>query len=372
MDIAFVNRMLGMIRGGGEIWDLRIAEQLEELGVNITFYVGKPLTSELSDPVEEFDTVEVPTPHLRELAYAAPIGIGGVLYDLDSSFFRRRVVKELQDTDHDIIQVNSDPQFGRFVDQFDRPIIVKMNGPPHSLWQDYIHPFSSSYDFFEKFDAVIATGVTTEKIQKRTGIDVHTINPGVNTEQFTPDNSETEGKIILFVGRFVPAKNLTALIRAFKQVRTNHPDVELVLVGDGPRRGRVESKINTLGLNDTVTFRGYVANEDLPKYYRQSDIFVLSSRHENHPITLLEAMSCGTAVIGPNIGWIPRIIDNEQNGLLFNSEDKLVSHLNRLLSDPDLRRQYGEYGRQKAVNGFDWGQRAISLKTIYNDILLTD
>ncbi|MFB6198668.1 MAG: hypothetical protein ABEI52_10435 [Halobacteriaceae archaeon] len=119
-DVAFVNRMLGMNRGGGEIWDLRIAEQLQEMGFDITFYIGKPMRSDLSNPVDNFDTVAIRTPHLRDLAYAAPIGIGGALYDLDSWFFRRRVAQELHDTDHDIIHVNSDPQFGRYADRFDR------------------------------------------------------------------------------------------------------------------------------------------------------------------------------------------------------------------------------------------------------------
>ena len=368
MNLAFVNRMLGITRGGGEIWDLKMAAGLEELGVEVTFYVGKPLRKGLPEPIDGFETVEVPTPHLRDFALDAPIGIGGALYDIDEWFFRRRVVSELKERNHDIIHVNSDPQFGQFVDRFDSPVVVKMNGPPHSLWQDYINPLSSSYDFFDEFDAVIATGVTTGKIEERTGIDVHSINPGVDTDTFAPDDEGTAGKTVLFVGRFVPAKNLVALVRAFEQVQTEHPDTELVLVGDGPRRGRIESEIETLGLDDSVTLPGYVDNEELPEYYNSADVFALSSRQDNHPITLIEAMSCGVPVVAPRIGWIPNMVEHEEEGLLYDEDEELISHFDTLLSNPDVRNQYGRNGRKRAIDGFDWGQRAKRLEAIYNDI----
>jgi len=368
MNLAFVNRMLGITRGGGEIWDLKMAEELEELGVELTFYVGKPLRSDLPEPIDGFKTVEIPTPHLRDLALGAPIGIGGALYDVDRWLFRRRVISQLKKREHDIIHVNSDPQFGRFVDQFDSPVVVKMNGPPHSLWQDYINPLSSSYDFFEEFDAVIATGVTTGEIEERTGIDVHTINPGVDTDTFAPADEETAGKTILFVGRFVPAKDIPTLLEAFDGVGENHPVTELTLVGDGPRRSRVESKIDELGLTDAVNLPGYVANEDLPEFYRDASVFALGSRTDNHPITLLEAMSCGTPVVAPKIGWIPNIVDHERDGLLWGTQDQFEAYLDRLLSDPALQREFGEQGRQKAVDGFDWKQRARQLFKIYDNL----
>ncbi|MFB6198667.1 MAG: glycosyltransferase, partial [Halobacteriaceae archaeon] len=155
-----------------------------------------------------------------------------------------------------------------------------MNGPPHSLFQDYLNPFSSSYDFFEKFGAVIATGVTTEAIESRIDVNVHTINPGVDTEVFTPAQEDIQ--------------NLPKLLRAFNRIHASHPEADLMLVGDGPERDRVESLAEELDLDDVVSFPGYVDNAELPEYYRRAAVFVLSSRRDNHPITLMEAMSCET------------------------------------------------------------------------------
>jgi len=365
LNLAFVNRMAGITRGGGEIWDLKMAEGLEERGAEVTFYVGKPLRSELPEPIEGFETVEVPTPHLRDLAYAAPKGIGGGLADIDSRLFMNRTVKKLHGHNHDIIHINSDPRFARVVSRFDVPVTIKMNGPPYSLWYDVVNPFTSSYEFFDAFDAVVATGITTEEIQKRISSEAHTINPGVDTDQFSPDGPtiETDGPTVLFVGRFVPAKNLTLLVEAFADVVEHFPSAELMLIGDGPLRNRIEKRIRELGIQNRVRMPGYVDNADLPQYYRSADVFVLSSRRENHPITLLEAMSCGTPVITPDIGAISDIVDNETNGLLYlpDSLDDLRESLKQLLSDSSFRSQLGTAGRKKMQKEYDWRRQSKRL-----------
>jgi len=368
MDVAIINRMLGISRGGGEMWDLKMAEHLRELGVEVTFYLGKPLRSDLPDPPTEFDYIEIPTPHLRDIAYAAPRGIGGVIMDVDDYEFTRRAARTVHDRDHDIVHITGRPSFGRYVSDLDRPVTIKMNGPPHSFFLDIVHPRKSSYSFLPKFDAVVATGIACPKIREQSDCDVTQINPGVDTDQFTPDDTSSTGKSILFVGRFVPAKNLPALLEAFAEVLSAHPGATLTLVGDGPLRSRVESKIDDLGIRESVHLPGYVGNDDLPAYYHRADVVALSSRTENHPIVLLEAMSCATPVVAPSIGWIPHMVDHERNGLLFDTQDELADHLDSLLSDPDRRREYGEHGRRTAVEGFDWSQRAKELQRLFERV----
>ena len=373
MDLAFVNRMAGITRGGGEIWDLKMAEGLEERGADVTFYVGKPLRSELPEPIEGFETVEVPTPHLRDLAYAALKGIGGGLADIDSRLFMDRTVKKLHGHNHDIVHINSDPRFARVVSRFDVPVTIKMNGPPYSLWYDVVNPFTSSYEFFDAFDAVVATGITTEEIQKRISSEVHTINPGVDTDQFSPDGPtiETDSPTILFVGRFVPAKNLTLLVEAFANVVEQFPSAELILVGDGPLKPDVEAEIAQYDLQDSVRLPGYVDNEDLPEYYRGADVFALSSQRENHPITLLESMSCETPVVASSIGAIPEIVENGQTGFLYpvGSASDLAAAINQLLSDPELCTFCGRRARETAINELDWSKHQTELFELYKNTI---
>jgi glycosyltransferase involved in cell wall biosynthesis len=365
--------MAGITRGGGEIWDLKMAEGLEERGAEVTFYVGKPLRSELPEPIEGFETVEVPTPHLRDLAYAAPKGIGGGLADIDSRLFMNRTVKKLHGHNHDIIHINSDPRFARVVSRFDVPVTIKMNGPPYSLWYDVVNPFTSSYEFFDAFDAVVATGITTEEIQKRISSEVHTINPGVDTDQFSPDEPtiETDGPTVLFVGRFVPAKNLTLLVDAFSRVVEDWPSATLRLIGDGPIKSDIQSKISDRNLQDSVRLEGYIDNNNLPKFYSSSDVFVLSSQRENHPITLLEAMSCGTPVVAASIGAIPEIVEDERTGLLYpsGSVSELSETIDRILSNPGLRTSCSRRAREKSMNDFDWFKNQAELFELFNRVM---
>lgn len=372
MEVAFVNRMLGLHRGGGEIWDLRMAEHLRDLGVDVTFYLGKPRGSELTHPPWDFDYVEVDTPHLQDLAYSMPAGVGGALADLDAHFFTRRAVDRLKGADFDVVHVNSRPHFARYADGFGQPVVIKMNAPPYSLWYDVVNPFTSSYRLLEEFDRVIATGVTVEEIRQRSSCDVTMINPGVDTEVFTPGASEDAAgtKNLLFVGRFVPSKNIGLLLEAFDYVHQFH-DAELTLVGDGPLRQKVERKSSKLGLGDSVEFVGHVENQSLPSYYCDADVFVLSSKNDNHPITILEAMSCGTAVVAPRVGWIPELVDDGVDGLLYQqgSKEGLVEALGSLLEEAELRQVLGANGRRKAVSDFDWNDKAVNLKETYEDLL---
>lgn len=323
MNVAFLNRMIGFDRGGGEIWDLRIAEHLQELDVDVTFYYGKPINSEVPNPVEEFKSVSVTTPHLQNLAYAAPMGVGGVLKDIDCNLFSRQAIKTIGAQDFDVIHVCSRPGFACKVSSLDTPIVTTMHGTPHSLYHDYVNPFSSSYRLLECSDTINGIGIAGEKVRERTDSDVVSVNPGVDTELFRPNGEsvETVGPAILFVGRFVPAKDLTVLVEAFSEILDIHPDAELILVGDGPLMSRITSKVEQMGISDNVRLPGYVANEHLPKYYRGADVFALSSRSENHPITLMEAMSCGTPVVAPDIGWIPNMITDGQTGKLVSQGD---------------------------------------------------
>ncbi|MFB6185131.1 MAG: glycosyltransferase family 4 protein [Haloarculaceae archaeon] len=400
MQVAFVNRMLGFTRGGGEIWDLRVASELRAQGVDVTFYVGTPLTRSMPEPLEGFETVAVPTPHLRDLAYAAPRGVAGLLADVDSAVFTRRTIRRLTEAEYDVVHVNSDPWFGRFVDAIDAPTTITLNGPPHSFLRDTVGILPDSYAQLSAFDAVVATGMTVDDVEQRTDLDVHTINPGVDTATFSPAGADTEatpagadteatpadsdagttapsestasgatsGHSLLFVGRFVPAKNLSSLLAWFGRIRDTHPDATLTLVGDGPLRGRLERKATALHLDDAVDFAGYVGHDRLPAYYREADVFVLPSDHESFGMVLLEAMSCGLPPVAPDFGHVPRIVTHGRDGYLFETGAEFVARVCDLLDDAEKRRRFGDAGRATMVDGYGWRDRARTLREVFESV----
>jgi glycosyltransferase involved in cell wall biosynthesis len=366
MDVAFVNRSLGMRRGGGEIWDLEMARALSSKGINVTIYTGKPLTGGLKKPVD-LPVETVSSPFLYDLGYAAPIGVGGVITDLDRYLFSVQLRRHLDE--HDIVHLNAYPELLRISSDIDAPMTIKLNGPPHSLFYDYIHPWKSSYSWLDRAEAVVTTGMTTDTVRSETDIEPIVINPGVDTERFFPDGPEVEASnpTVLWVGRFVPAKNLTDLIDAFARVLDEYPNAELWLVGEGPLRAQIESWATEREIQDVITFCGYIPNDELPQYYRAADVFTLSSKTENHPIALMEAMSCGTPVVAPKIGWIPEMVENRSEGYLVspNDPDKVADALLYCL---DRIGVFAQSARAKAVSEFSWSERAMRLQRLFEDV----
>src|SRR5690606_10653103 len=88
-----------------------------------------------------------------------------------------------------------------------------------------------------------------------------------------------------------------------------------------------------------IRLHGYVSDEELAQLYEECDIFVAPSRYESFGLIFIEAMAHAKPVVGTNVGGIPEIIRNGENGFLFKNEDvkDLTEKIQRLVSDPDLR-----------------------------------
>jgi glycosyltransferase involved in cell wall biosynthesis len=150
---------------------------------------------------------------------------------------------------------------------------------------------------------------------------------------------------VLYVGNFMPHKNIPRLLRAFAMlpgpVRSRH---SLVLAGGhGEGRPELARLADTLGLTDRVVFTGRVDDADLPALYAGAAVYVTPSLEEGFGATVLEAMACGAPVVTSNRAALPEMVGDA--GLLFDPEQEreLAAMLARVLSDPalaeDLRRR---------------------------------
>jgi glycosyltransferase involved in cell wall biosynthesis len=366
--------MLGMVVGGGEIWDIEMARQLENKGVKVTFFTGTPLSqsAKFRYDDEPFTVEFIRTPHLQEYALAAPMGIGGLLSDLDRQIFRRRLKRQLSEK-FEVIHINSRPSFLRLSEEFKIPMTIKMNGPPHSLIRDYLLPGASSYDHFEQADAIVGTGETPNLITRQTGLSVHTINPGVDTETFDSSGKKADfgdGPSLLWVGRFVPAKDLPLLIKSVNKLVSLIPNVSVYLIGNGPKHMKIKRLVKKYGLTENIDFLGRIDHKNLPKYYRSADVFTLTSRTENHPIALMEAMSCETPAVVPDVGWIPEMITDGDDGLIVDSRSPaaFAAAWESLLIDQSTHTRYGSRARETARARFEWSNRANKLLGIFKEV----
>ena len=161
--------------------------------------------------------------------------------------------------------------------------------------------------------------------------------------------------LFCYVGRLVHGKGVHDLIRAFATTRENVPNSRLVLVGDGPSRGHLESLTASLSLGNAVCFWGMADREAAMSVLTASDVFVNPSYTEGLPTTVLEAAALGRAIVATDVGGTCEIVCHDVSGLLCEPGDiaTLSDTLWTLAKGPSLRTRLGVEAQSHTVN-FDW------------------
>jgi glycosyltransferase involved in cell wall biosynthesis len=157
------------------------------------------------------------------------------------------------------------------------------------------------------------------------------------------NSDNTERKRLLAVGRLSEEKRFNDLIETFANLTAKHPHWDLVILGEGVLRSVLEQQIRELALEKRIFLMGRVGN--VGAWYESADLYVMSSRFEGFPNTLIEAMSYGLAAISFDCDTGPRdIIRHEIDGLLVPTENivALTAALDRLMSDEELRLRLAE------------------------------
>ncbi|HVS37880.1 MAG TPA: glycosyltransferase, partial [Gemmataceae bacterium] len=154
-------------------------------------------------------------------------------------------------------------------------------------------------------------------------------------------------RYVAMVARFHPVKDHAMLLHAFAKAAASRPDVDLLLVGDGPLRGELQALTARLGIGGRVRFLG--VRSDVPDLLRAVDLFALTSVSEAASLTLLEAMASRLPVVVTAVGGNPEIVRHDVEGLLVPRGDAAAAAaaLLRLLDDPTAAKAMGEAGRAR-------------------------
>lgn len=205
------------------------------------------------------------------------------------------------------------------------------------------------------------------------------IENGIDTQEFTrrltcPDARKRAGfcpdrPLVGAVGRLSPEKGFDLLIRAADQLLRDGHDFDLLVVGEGDERPRLEALIAQLDRGDRIRLAGYRA--DLRELYEAMDVFALSSLREGLPNVVLEAMALEVPVVATGIAGIPRVIRHEENGLLVEAGNvgALAEALARLLTDAGLRERLRRAGRHTIETTYDFAARMQKIRALYDDLL---
>jgi glycosyltransferase involved in cell wall biosynthesis len=180
-------------------------------------------------------------------------------------------------------------------------------------------------------------------------------------------SAEPASAVITFVGRFDEQKGLDVLFEAAKQLAAQQLDFQLWLVGDGPLRPGLEKQAREPGMETRVRFWGW--QEAVTPYLQASDLFVLPSRYEAMPISLLEALACGLPAVVTRVGENEEIVRAETNGLVVPPEAaaELAAALARLVSSPGLRQQMAR-NAPGSVARFDEEETARQVEQVYREV----
>jgi phosphatidyl-myo-inositol alpha-mannosyltransferase len=196
------------------------------------------------------------------------------------------------------------------------------------------------------------------------GIDVNVFKPGLSPIRHLRD----ENLNILFVGRLEKRKGLGDLLRGYEFMRERVPQSRLIIVGDGPLRGKVESYISRHRVANVV-MAGYVPDSVKPRYYNSADIFCApATGAESFGIVLLEAMASALPVVATEVPGYMSVLEPGRDSLTVRPKGwaELGAALIVLARDAQLRARMGMYGHEKARR-YAWDVVASQVLEVYED-----
>ena len=220
-------------------------------------------------------------------------------------------------------------------------------------------------------------------VSEKMGIKINDIdiipNP-LDTEFFSPipiSYKEKNELKVLFVGRLDRLKGAHIFVEAIPIISKEMPDTSFILIGrdtnTGPNNSSMRTYLENLipnNIKERVSFFGNVERDILIDYYRGSDVCVVPSFYENFPNTVMEAMSCGKAVVASNTGGIPEVIEDAISGLLVKTGDAkdLAEKVIMLLKKRDMRENIGINARKRIESLYSKAVVAKYVEEVYAEI----
>lgn len=224
--------------------------------------------------------------------------------------------------------------------------------------------------FYSLSDSVMVPTREYIRILGRRGYDTSRMSlfrRGIETELFTPDSDARawlrdthgvrEGFTLLYAGRVSRDKDLELLAQAYERVRRSHPEVNLVVCGDGPYLADMQARLRG---QDRTHFVGRVARTELPRFYAAADLLVFPSTTDTFGMVVLEAQACGLAAMVSTVGGPREVVRDGKSGFVVEagSVDAWASALERVYSgwrdDREGYEHYGQFAREYVTITYNW------------------
>ena len=194
---------------------------------------------------------------------------------------------------------------------------------------------------------------------------------GVDDCFVPPTAARVPGRILAMASADAPVKGIATLLEAFAKLKMNR-ELELLLVSKPQPGGRTEQLIESLGIQDSVSFVSGVSDAELVQIMGSAEVACVPSLYEGFSLPTAELMACQTPLVVSRAGAIPEVVGPD--GLCADlvtpgDVEELVTALGKLLDDPQRRERMGQAGRRRVLDLFSWKVVAMNVAAAYEEVI---
>jgi len=343
-------------------------EYMNPHGYDISMFTKHDVNHPVTIPGRAFGRL------IRRL-YGTKLSVGPASFWNIRSLFTRKDIRGM----HVHFGDNAVEIFG-LAKAYNIPLVVTFHGHDASKLlrnKRYAEQLPDLFDYASGI--IIVSGHMVETLELDAWMEkVHLIPCAVNPAEFDIPNKKTDSNVvkILHSGRIVTTKGVPDLIRVFFELSKKYDQIELHVAGDGEELDTCKELVDQYGLNDQVIFHGFVSQEKVRSLLAETDIFVLNSRTdddgdmEGTPVSILEAMCMGKAVVSTIHAGIPYVIEHGTNGMLAHeySNDELKDCIAELIQKPTLRKRLGEQAKRTVEKSHTVDVMQTKINAIFESI----
>jgi glycosyltransferase involved in cell wall biosynthesis len=354
---------------GGETYERELLVRLAGLGV-----VNDLILARHKRVPEEVANIEV---------HRLPIG-RGLRWPVAAMVFPPAIARVYRQTRFDLLRVHSLRYTGpaallaRRLYRLDVPIVSHH----HHLDRSPLNPFIErrvleaserivTVSEFSKRQLASALGIPNERIEAvPNGVDEKFVSAPASAA-LKARYGLGNGPVALFLGGLKARKNLSFLLDVWRDTANVRPEATLVIAGEGPLGSALRRQARSLALGRRVVFTGRVPEADKVAHYNLADLFLFPSTLEGFGLAVGEAMSCGLPVIASDEGALPELVAHGQGGFVCRGGDRAAfgEATLHLLDQPDLRRRFGGFNRERVDRHFRWPRAARRVLDIYEEVV---
>lgn len=364
--------------------EVMLKEALERLGHEV--YV---VTANLETFKYEYDEKE----HVLKMP-----GIPTGIYDSRlTGIYPIQAVKKIKSWNLDVIHSQTEFAVGTFARILGKQLDIPVVHTYHTMYEDYVHYIThghfdkSSKKLLEHLtlfycdktitELIVPTKKAYDLFKEKYSVkrNIYIIPTGIEVERFYRENIDRRNVVALrkkynlskkdftylFVGRLAEEKNVEFLLNITKDLVKKYPNMKLLIIGDGPDKGKYEAISKKNHTEENIIFTGKVEWNLIPSYYQLADAFITASTTETQGLTVIEAMAATLPVICIDDESFKIAVIDGYNGLFFHNEKEAKEAIIKLYENQEMRKQIAEQARMNA-DRYSSKYFASSVLDVYN------